>query len=652
LNSIAVTPSAIEDWKPHEASPPAVAHERASWWITLLQGLLLLTTALWVTGAMWHPALLAGHSAWFDLLRMVEFDAALHHGEFLPAWSPDFYYGYGSPLFLFYAPLSYYLTEIPVLAGCAIPTALKLTQFLALLASGLAMYRLAATHLSRWAACLGAVLYMVAPYRFVDIYVRHALAEHCAFVWLPLIVWGTERFLSRGTHTGLITAALSTAGLILTHNIMALIGLPVCVVTGWLLSASTSLPHARRQRYRLGSRSLPLFAAAIPAFLGVGLAAFFWWPAMTGRHFVQAEQSLTGGYFDFHHHFVSAPQFISSDWGFGQDDTQERMSLQIGWPHLLAGLGALALLVCWFRAGKDDRPGLRWCLAGVLIMLGAVFFCSRWSQFIWEHLPLLKYVQFPWRFLGLLIFGAAICGAAVADRFVRMFAGRAWGPIICLAAMAAVLGTYIPYYSHARFIAVDARKRVVTPMSAEKVDALNRAKLLISIGYGVTRQEIRAVHETATSSDDFLPQAVIEKPTQPAAEIIITPGSHGPVTPAYLNDYRTEVEMPAAGTVQLLQFWFPGWQAIIDGIPTTTTATGPQAIVSCTVPAGHHTVEFRYDAYSQRRIGWLITLVTLVLGTFAILLGGKNAEDNQPRPNSPRIKEQLSPTPSDANLET
>jgi hypothetical protein len=63
-------------------------------------------------------------------------------------------------------------------------------------------------------------------------------------------------------------------------------------------------------------------------------------------------------------------------------------------------------------------------------------------------------------------------------------------------------------------------------------------------------------------------------------------------------------------------------------------------------------VEFRYDAYSQRRIGWLITLVTLVLGTFAILLGGKNAEDNQPRPNSPRIKEQLSPTPSDANLET
>ena len=213
----------------------------------------------------------------------------VRHGELLPAWSPDFYFGYGSPLFQFYAPLSYYLAEIPVLAGCDIPTALKVTQLVALFASGLAMYRLAVTYFSSWAACLGSILYMVAPYRLVDIYVRHSLAEHCAFVWLPLIVWGTERFLSRGSHAGLITAALSTAGLILTHNIMALIGVPVCVVTGWMLSVPARSP----------GHPLPCLVAFVtagfPAVLGVGLATFFWWPAMSGRPLTHADQSLTGG---------------------------------------------------------------------------------------------------------------------------------------------------------------------------------------------------------------------------------------------------------------------------------------------------------------------------------------------------------------------
>jgi len=58
------------------------------------------------------------------------------------------------------------------------------------------MYRLASTDFPGWVACVGAIFYMVAPYRLVDMFIRHALAEHCAFIWLPLIVWGTERFVS------------------------------------------------------------------------------------------------------------------------------------------------------------------------------------------------------------------------------------------------------------------------------------------------------------------------------------------------------------------------------------------------------------------------------------------------------------------------
>jgi hypothetical protein len=237
----------------------------------------------------------------------------------------------------------------------------------------------------------------------------------------------------------------------------------------------------------------------------------------------------------------------------------------------------------------------------------------------------------------------------VADYLVRI-GGGGWGQGVCVVAMAAVLAVYFPYYSHAQFIAGDTRKQAITQMSAEKVDAFDRAKLLIPIGYDATRWQIRSIYEIATSKDDFLPQTVPQKPTEPAAEALITPGTHGPVTQNRLNDYRTEVEMPADGAVRLQQFWFPGWQAAVDGVPVNTTAAGPQAVVSCPVPAGHHTVEFRYDAYSQRRIGVVITLVTLGLSIFAILLGGKNTEEISLRTAPGQTSVRSTPT-SGANLD-
>ena len=113
---------------------------------------------------MWEvPALLAGHSARKDLVRLVEFDAAFRAADFFPSWSPDLYSGYGSPIFQFYAPLSYYAAEVPVLMGLDYATALKLTQLLALFFSGLAMYRLASMDFPGWMACVGAIFYMSRP---------------------------------------------------------------------------------------------------------------------------------------------------------------------------------------------------------------------------------------------------------------------------------------------------------------------------------------------------------------------------------------------------------------------------------------------------------------------------------------------------------
>ena len=210
----------------------------------------------------------------------------------------------------------------------------------------------------------------VAPYRLVDMFIRHALAEHCAFIWLPLIVWGTERFVSKSSRSGLVTGALATAALIFTHNIMALIGIPVCVVAGWAFASP-----------RRGILSLA--AAGAVAAIGIGLAAVFWWPAMTGRAFTRAEESLTGGYYDFHRHFIEGWQFLDIHWNFGISGGSDgnQMPLQIGLLHLFAGLGALTMVLgCWQGEGDAGRRRAIWSVVGVCVMAIGAFMCCRWSR--------------------------------------------------------------------------------------------------------------------------------------------------------------------------------------------------------------------------------------------------------------------------------
>lgn len=556
---------------------------------------------------MWEaPALLAGHSARKDLARLVEFDAAIRAGDFFPTWSPDLYSGYGSPIFQFYPPLTYYITEVPVLMGFDYATALKLTQLLALLFSGLAMYLLASTYFSGWAACLGGIFYMLGPYRLVDMFVRHALAEHCAFIWLPLIVWGTERFVSTSSRIGLVTGALATAGLIFTHNVMALIGLPFCVAAGWAF--------ASRKRGILSPKAFG--AAGAVAALGVGLAAIFWWPAMVGRAFTQAEASLTGGYYDFHRHFVEGWQFLDTHWSFGISGggAGNQMPLQIGLLHLFAGLGALAMVLGrWQGEGEGGRRRALWSIVGVSMMAIGVVMCCRWSQVLWEWLPLVRYVQFPWRFLGLIVFGAAICATALFDRFAAT-SERA-GTIASLVGLAVIMAAYFPYYSQAYFFAGDARTRSVVKVSAAGVEALRSAGVLIPFGLSTTPAELRAMHERATSGDDFLPRDVKEKPSQPPVEVVRVEGGRV-IESAQLhqNHYRNRLQMSAPGKAQLLQFWFPGWRATVDGLPVKTAPVGPEAIVSCDVPAGDHVVEFSYRGLPQRRTGIIVSILSAAIG--------------------------------------
>ncbi|GAG35601.1 unnamed protein product, partial [marine sediment metagenome] len=73
---------------------------------------MLLALALALVAAvpfLTRPGLPRQTDAELHVYRAAELGHALRAGAFYPRWAPDFYYGYGYPIFNYYAPLTYYL---------------------------------------------------------------------------------------------------------------------------------------------------------------------------------------------------------------------------------------------------------------------------------------------------------------------------------------------------------------------------------------------------------------------------------------------------------------------------------------------------------------------------------------------------------------
>jgi uncharacterized membrane protein len=317
--------------------------------------LLLIPLAV----AVMAPSLLLGpshtHSQLYNFIWTRQFADAMAAGELYPRWLPASFEGLGSPTFYFYPPLTFWVSGGLDALGLSSLQAINVAVLMLLIASGLTMYLWLSYRGTR--PLLGAALYMLAPYHLNDWYVRGALAEFAAFVWLPLIALGIEALPKRWAPPLL---AVSFAGLIITH-------LPVALLTTVFLIAPLALHRAWKDRSALA----PGILAGV---LGLALAAFYLLPALTLREHVSS-QLLWGVHYQPSRWFVwNAPP----DWfTFGL------LPITIGMAML--SLGARSVWTAIAIVGAAVSVGL--------------------TPFVWD-LPLLAQAQFPWRLLCVVEFAA------------------------------------------------------------------------------------------------------------------------------------------------------------------------------------------------------------------------------------------------------
>lgn len=356
-----------------------------------------------------------------QMMRQLQMEKCFKDGQIPCRWVPDMGYGFGFPLFNFYPPLPYLIGEVVRLFGFSFISTAKILFALSLIASGVTMYLLAKEFFTyevkirgkkiNLGALTSSIFYIWVPYHAVDVYVRGAMNESWALAWFPLILWSGYRLLleKKKIAKWIITLGISWFALLTSHNLMVLIFGPVFAL--WIIFWMW-----REQRW---SGVLPLVRAGILAF---GLAAFFTLPAVFENKFTQIRGQLVG-YYDYTAHFVDLNQLlITRFWGYGPsvwDVRDDGMSFQIGHVHWILSLFIGAWVIYrLFKISKNKRnPKLLstyYLLVGFLIIgWASAFMTHSRSTPIWQLIPPIGLLQFPWRFLTIIVFSFSFLAGSI-----------------------------------------------------------------------------------------------------------------------------------------------------------------------------------------------------------------------------------------------
>ena len=328
-----------------------------------------------------------GHDFTFHLLNWLEAARNYSHGNLHPQWASTPAFNAGEPRFIFYPPLSWTIGALLTLLFPFTWTPILYT-WLALSAAGLTFHHLARTFTTPAAALLGATFYLLNPYMLFTAYERTAYAELLAAAWVPLLLLTILRH------------RITVPRIALPIAILWLTNAPAAVMSSYTLALLALIRLFTNRATSPQKARLHLAGAAIAGtLLGLGLSAFYLIPAAYERRYVQINMAILPGMrisdnFLFHHTGSTPDELL-------HDAVLHSASIIA---VLLLTVTLVTLLRLRTTATTSNRALL---LPLALLTLTIALLLTPISAPLWNHLPELRFLQFPWRLLAIL--AAVLC---------------------------------------------------------------------------------------------------------------------------------------------------------------------------------------------------------------------------------------------------
>lgn len=296
-------------------------------------------------------------------------------------------YGYGYPIFNFFYPGFFYLTEAFHLFGLGLVESVKssilVLGFLGTFGMYLLSHRVTA---NRLASLTAATFFLFSPYHIIDLYRRGSFGELFALAIIPFVTLGIFNYLKHKSRTSFLLAVFSTVLVIIGHNSLSLILIPFAYIFGLVFSGFNKLSIKR------------LVSIAIFSTL---LSSTFWLPAIfETRYTVQSQVQIS----DYVRHFPSLSSllidvpFLASMLRTGSN------AFPISTFLILFSI----VSVWFFFKDHHNKPWRIKMLTSLAVIAVSIYFVTPLSGMFWKYFALDKLVQFPWRFLSLTIFATSI----------------------------------------------------------------------------------------------------------------------------------------------------------------------------------------------------------------------------------------------------
>ena len=365
------------------------------------------------------------------ICRIIGTEQTLADKQFLPMIMSNLCNNFGYSWNIFYSPLTAYMSVMFRIFNFSYVNCLKLCMFVIVLLSGLTMYKLTfRITKNKKLATLASIIYILAPYRITDMYIRTALAELASFIFIPIVFEGLYIIVNEEKKS--YKLALGAAGLILTHQVIAMYTAIICFV--YLIVFFKKL-KSKTVLKNIGVNLL--FCILMTSFYWVGLLQHYFSTSyevfVPGR--MEREEVLIFYKAKFSQLFITS--------------SEQTMIYAIG---LLSVIGLVLTPIAYKKVPEEYKKTYIFFLITGVILIGMTL-----SIFPFEKLPqALTMLQFTFR---LFTFTSFFFAFVVATNFAILIKNFKTLDIVVLLTISILL--LVPYKSKLDFNLKDNEERLI-----------------------------------------------------------------------------------------------------------------------------------------------------------------------------------------------
>lgn len=509
--------------------------------------ILLLLVGLLASRAVLTPGLMQTHDGIWHIERILSMTRELKAGQFPVRWSSVLDNGYGLPVFNFVYPFPYYLASFLNLIGVGVVGSYKLIVLMFYLLGGFGAYLLISRH-NKTLALVTSIVYLLSPYVLLDLYIRGAFGELAVIGLAPWLFIAIKDIKEKGIQW---YSPLPLFLILISHNFLGLMMLALY----FFLVLFVHRSHTKKLLLNM--------------VLSLGLSSFFLLPMLLERNLLLSSPPGLENT-DWDRHYVYPSQLLGGAWGYeGSLPWIDASEI----PYNLGYANIFMILIFLISIGGSTTIYL-------ILVLASIFLSLNISSFIWDLVPALKIIQFPWRLLAFpVILLPPLVLSLIENRKTK---------VISNALVVVVIGVLVIIGTSGRL----SPQRVLSSQEFAALHAAYEHKFASAYRYEVTPRW--APEERSSGNLIEVKEGSVE---------IIDVVDKG-------NSISFVASSLDGGKVAIARNYYPLWHATIDGIPLSLipTATGE---ISIALTEGQHFYRVYISNSPIETIGNFVTLISL-----------------------------------------